>query len=114
LWEIFQFDFHPFAREFPDNKIYAIIKIEPELARGLIKHFVVRSCFCLRNHISIDLFKLIVNNDKRDEFESTFHNISISGFDTNKDKIVRVRIQAIPINDKWRIRESKDCVCDNQ
>ncbi len=42
-WENFKFALHP-AREFPDNKIYASIKIEPESNREIIKNFVVR-CF---------------------------------------------------------------------
>ena len=51
---------------------------------------------------------------EKGEFNSTFRNISIAGFDINKDKTVRVKLQAIPINDDSKKKESKSRVCYNQ
>ncbi|CAF1229901.1 unnamed protein product [Rotaria sp. Silwood1] len=41
LWKIFRIDFQREAKEFPDNKIYANINIEPESARKLIEKFFI-------------------------------------------------------------------------
>jgi hypothetical protein len=62
------------------------------------------------------MFKLIVNGQKRDEFEATYDEISISGFDIKKDKKdkkVNIKIQAIPFDPNWKTirKESKPCVC---
>ncbi|CAF1200403.1 unnamed protein product, partial [Rotaria sordida] len=41
LWKTFRIDFQLEAKEFPDNKIYANINIDPESARQLIEKFSV-------------------------------------------------------------------------
>ena len=52
-----------------------------------------------------------MNDIERGEFESTSHDISIAGFDI--DKTIHVKLQAIPIHDDSKIRESKSRVCYN-
>ncbi|CAF1040556.1 unnamed protein product [Rotaria sordida] len=93
LWENLDIVFCREAMEFPDNKIYATIKIEPESARRLIEKFF-----------------LIVNKCYQVEFDSSYQYISASGFDVIKqEKQIDVKIQAIPLNKDWRIKESKSC-----
>jgi hypothetical protein len=60
------------------------------------------------------MFKLIVDDSKRDEFESYYQDISISGFDNKKykNKSIKIQIQAIPFNNNWGTpKASKPCVC---
>ncbi len=53
LWENFEFALHSDAQKFPDNKIYASIKIEPTSARKMIKNFDVRSFYFLqKSHLN--------------------------------------------------------------
>jgi len=110
-----QIDFLLIAEKFPYNKIYGTIEIEPESARQLIKNFIVRFFFFdFQNtkNIIIYVFKLIVDDCYRGEFESNYQNISISGFDIEKEKPVNVKIRAVPIHDNCNeIKESEDYVC---
>lgn len=95
--------------------MHAIVRIKPNKARELIQKFEVKISFDFLNEkiIGISMFKLIVNGQKRDEFEATYDEISISGFDIKKDKKINIKIQAIPIDQNWKtiIKESKPCVC---
>jgi len=110
-----QIGFRLIAENFPLNKIYGTIRINPEPARKLIKNFIVRFfslIFKIQKYIIIYVFKLIVDNCNRGEFESDYHNIAISGFDIEEGKLVNVKIQAVPIYDNCKkTKESKSCVC---
>jgi uncharacterized membrane protein len=57
------------------------------------------------------MFKLFVNGYERAEFKSHYQDISISGFDIKNQKKVDIKIQVIPKNNSYSIKESKTCVC---
>ncbi|CAF3292520.1 unnamed protein product [Rotaria sp. Silwood2] len=94
-WKDFRINFHGEAAEFPNNKFYATINIEPETARLLISKFL-----------------LIVKNCCRAEFPSSYQCISAAGFDvTNENNQIKVRVEAIPSNDNWKSTKKQSELC---
>src|SRR5437868_1899288 len=62
-----------------------------------------------KNDMFFFYFQLVVNESARIKFDSTFFNISASGFDPTKENN-SVWIEAIPTNKQWERKQSNEQV----